>query len=216
MGLLEFEARLVYPAGFAFDVAFEAGAGVTALVGPSGSGKTTTLSIVAGLRTPASGRIRLGDAVLFDSRSATSLPPEARRVGYVFQQHLLFPHLTVERNLLYGWARRRTTARAVDPGAIIRVLDLGDLLQRMPATLSGGQSQRVALGRALLCAPELLLLDEPLASVDDELKQQMLGYIEHVLESWSIPTLFVTHHPDEIRRICSSSVELRAGRVVSP
>jgi molybdate transport system ATP-binding protein len=216
MSLLEFRALLQYPSGFLFDAAFEAGTGVTALVGPSGSGKTTALSIIAGLRKPASGLVRLGDAVLFDSRSAVDLPPESRRVGYVFQQHLLFPHLTVEQNLLYGWKRRRATARRAHPDDIIRILDVGNLLDRKPATLSGGQRQRIALGRALLCTPDLLLLDEPLASVDDELKQQTLGYIERAMQEWLIPMLYVTHHPAEIRHLCSSVVQLHDGRVVAP
>jgi molybdate transport system ATP-binding protein len=215
MSLLEFRARLQYPSGFLFDVVFEADTGMTALIGPSGSGKTTALSIIAGLRSPASGFVRLGGAVLLDSRSRTNLPPESRRVGYVFQQHLLFPHLTVQQNLLYGWRRRRATNREADPDDIVRVLDVGDLLHRKPGTLSGGQRQRVALGRALLCTPDLLLLDEPLASVDEELKQQTLGYIERALEQWRIPILYVTHHPGEVRHLCSSTVELRDGRVVA-
>jgi molybdate transport system ATP-binding protein len=214
MSLLEFRARLTYPSGFVFDAAFEADSGVTALVGPSGSGKTTALSIIAGLRTPTAGFVRLDDSVLFDDRSATNLPPESRRIGYVFQQHLLFPHLTVEQNLLYGWKRRRATSRPADPEHIIRVLDVRSLLDRKPATLSGGQRQRVALGRALLCTPDLLLLDEPLASVDEELQQQTLDYIERAMQEWRIPMLYVTHHPAEVRQLASATIELRDGRVV--
>jgi molybdate transport system ATP-binding protein len=191
----------------------EADRGVTALIGPSGSGKTTLLSIIAGLRKPSAGYIRLGDVTLFDAATGTHLPPESRRIGYVFQQHLLFPHLTVQQNLFYGW-RRRTTTRRVDPNRIVGVLDLGDLLTRLPATLSGGQRQRVALGRALLCTPELLLLDEPLASVDDELKQQMLRYIEQALAEWQIPVLYVTHHPAEVHHLCSAAIHLQGGRVI--
>jgi molybdate transport system ATP-binding protein len=216
MSLLELRARLAYPSGFVFDAAFEVNSGVTALVGPSGSGKTTALSIIAGLRRPGTGLVRLDETVLFDSRAGVNLPPESRRVGYVFQQHLLFPHLTVRQNLLYGWTRRRQNSRSADPEHIIRVLDVGTLLDRRPATLSGGQRQRVALGRALLCTPDLLLLDEPLASVDEELQQQTLDYIERSMQEWRIPMLYVTHHPVEIRHLASATVELRDGRVVGP
>jgi molybdate transport system ATP-binding protein len=216
MSLLEFRARLPYPSGFVFDAAFEADRGVTALVGPSGSGKTTALSIIAGLRKPASGLVRLDGTVLFDGASGTNLPPESRRIGYVFQQHLLFPHLTVRQNLLYGWERRRDPSRRSDPDDVLRVLELDSLLDRMPSTLSGGQRQRIALGRAFLCAPDLLLLDEPLASVDEDLRQQTLEYIERAMEEWRIPMLYVTHRPAEVRHLCSSTVELRDGRVAGP
>ncbi len=212
MSLLELDARLQYPSGFLFDVTFHADRGVTAIVGPSGSGKTTALSVIAGLRHPDSGKIRLGEMTLFDGNGAIDEPPERRRIGYVFQQHLLFPHLTARENLFYGWTRRASSKRSVDPEEVFRVLDLGELLDRRPATLSGGQRQRIALGRAILCTPELLLLDEPLASVDDELKQQMLGYIERILGEWQIPMLYVTHHPEEVRHLCSAIVELRNGR----
>jgi molybdate transport system ATP-binding protein len=215
MSLLEFHCRLHYRSGFLLDAAFETTHAVTALSGPSGSGKTTILSMIAGLRRPDAGFIRLGGTMLFDSRDGTNVPPEARRVGYVFQQHLLFPHLSVWENLLYGWRRRPSTTRPTDADRIIQVLDLGELLERKPATLSGGERQRVALGRALLCTPELLLLDEPLASVDPERKEQVLAYVERVLSEWRIPTLYVTHDPGEVRRICQRVVQVRNGRVVA-
>ena len=215
MSLLEFKAELHYPSGFLLDAAFQANSGATALVGPSGSGKTTVLSIIAGLRSPSAGLIQLGDTVLFDSRNGIDLAPESRRIGYVFQQHLLFPHLTVRQNLLYGWNRRPVSTRQADPERMIHVLDLASLLERKPATLSGGQRQRVALGRALLCTPELLLLDEPLASVDEELKEQMIGYIEQALAEWRIPMLYVTHQAAEVRRICSAVVHLQNGRIAT-
>ncbi|HKI32910.1 MAG TPA: ATP-binding cassette domain-containing protein [Gemmataceae bacterium] len=213
MPLLEFSCQLQYPSGFRAEPAFVTEAPVTALFGPSGSGKTSILSMIAGLRRPDAGFIRLGARLLFDSRTGANLPPEKRRVGYVFQDHLLFPHLDVRGNLLYGWRRRARAARAVDFDKVVRVLELADLLKRLPQSLSGGQRQRVALGRGLLCGPELLLLDEPLSSVDDELKQRVLDYIRRVLEEWRVPTLYVTHNPAEARQMAGWVVRIDQGRV---
>ena len=215
MSLLEFSCRLRYPSGFELDAAFASDEKATALFGPSGSGKTTILSAIAGLRSPDSGLIRVGDRCLFDADKGINVAPESRCVGYVFQQHLLFPHLSTRENLLYGWKRRRSARNSVEPERVIEVLDLADLLDRRPATLSGGQCQRVALARALLCVPELLLLDEPLSSIDDELKHEVLEYMERTLSEWSIPTLYVTHDADEARRICEWVVRLEGGRVVA-
>jgi molybdate transport system ATP-binding protein len=214
MSLLEVRCRLAYSSGFQLDVAFTSPAPVTALVGPSGSGKTSVLSVVAGLRRPSEGFIRLGPRVLLDTKAGVCLAPEARRVGYVFQRHLLFPHLSARANLLYGWKRRPADAKPIAPDQVFDVLELRPLLDRLPHTLSGGERQRVALGRALLCGPELLLLDEPLASVDSELRERVLGYIERVLAEWRIPTIFVTHQAAEIERLAGCRVELRQGKVV--
>ena len=215
MSVLEFRCRLHYRSGFALDAEWESDSGVTALYGPSGSGKTTMLSVIAGLRVPESGRIRIGKRVLYDGANAVNLSPESRRVGYVFQQHLLFPHSSVRENLLYGWKRRAPAARSIEPESVIEILELGELLERHPPTLSGGQAQRVALGRALLCTPELLLLDEPLASIDDELRVQVLGYIEQVLAKWRIPTLYVSHDAAEVRRLAGTVVHVRHGRATA-
>jgi molybdate transport system ATP-binding protein len=207
--------ELHYPSGFRVEPAFVTEAPVTALFGPSGSGKTSILSMIAGLRRPAAGFIRLATRLLFDSRSGTDLPPEKRRVGYVFQDHLLFPHLDVRSNLLYGWRRRARAARAVDFDKVVRVLELSDLLTRLPHSLSGGQRQRVALGRGLLCSPDILLLDEPLSSVDEALKHRVLDYVERALEEWRVPTLYVTHDPAEARRIADCVVRIEQGRVTA-
>ncbi len=210
---LEFACALRYPSGFMLDASFTTRTSVTVLSGASGSGKTTILSILAGLVRPDRGRIRLDSTVLFDSEAKVNLPPEARRIGYVFQDYLLFPHLSVRRNLLYGWRRRPADARPPSLERVARVLELDGLLDRLPHTLSGGQRQRVALGRALLCGPRLLLLDEPLASVDEALRQRVLGYIEQVLHEWDIPTLYVTHNAAEVERLARQVVRVEAGRV---
>jgi molybdate transport system ATP-binding protein len=215
VSLLEFNCRLRYPSGFLLEATFTLTAPVAALFGPSGSGKTSILSVIAGLRRPDAGRISLGKRTLLDSTAGVCLAPEVRRIGYVFQEHLLFPHLTVRRNLLYASKRRPREARTVDFSRAVQVLELEELLERLPYTLSGGQRQRVALGRALLSGPELLLLDEPLASLDEELKHRVLDYVEQILSEWRIPTLFVTHDPREVRRLAQQVVELRVGKVVS-
>jgi molybdate transport system ATP-binding protein len=213
VSLLEVACRLRYPSGFLVDAAFTTDAAITALLGPSGSGKTSILSVIAGLRRPDAGRVCLEGRVLFDRTSGVNLPPEARRVGYVFQHQLLFPHLSVRRNLLYGRRRRTSGARRMDFDRVIRVLELGHELDRLPHTLSGGQGQRVALGRALLSEPGLLLLDEPLAALDEELRDRVLGYVEQVLHEWQVPTLYVSHNPAEVRRLAGWVVRLEEGRV---
>jgi molybdate transport system ATP-binding protein len=215
MPLLEFSCQLQYPSGFRVEAAFDTEAPVTALCGPSGSGKTSILSMIAGLRRPDTGLIRVGPRLLFDSTACIDLPSERRRVGYVFQDHLIFPHLNVHNNLLYGWRRRAREARAVDFDRVAQVLELGDLLERRPHSLSGGQRQRVALGRALLCGPDLLLFDEPLSSVDDELKQRVLEYMRRVVQEWRIPTLYVTHNLAETMQIADWVVRLEQGRVLA-
>jgi molybdate transport system ATP-binding protein len=215
VSLLEFHCRLHYPSGFIVDAEFSTDSSITALFGPSGSGKTTILSIIAGLRRPDHGRILFGSRTLFDSSAGIFLPPNARRVGYVFQDHLLFPHLSVRHNLLYGWKRRPRDARSINFDRVVQLLELGGLSERMPQTLSGGQRQRVALGRALLCGPQLLLLDEPLASVDEPLKKRVLDDVEQIVREWQVPTLYVTHDPEDVQRLAERVITLKAGRVTS-
>ena len=215
MSLLDFRCQLIYPSGFHLNAAFAMDHPVTAICGPSGSGKTSILSIIAGLRRPDQGTVRLGKRLLEDRANGIHVAPEKRRIGYVFQDQLLFPHLSVRRNLLYGWRRRPRGTESVDFHRVGEVLELKDLVDRYPHTLSGGQRQRVALGRALLSAPELLLLDEPLISLDAPLKERVLDYVEQVLKEWHIPALYVTHDMRDVKRLAQQVIFLEQGQVVS-
>lgn len=200
--------------GFALDVAFKAGGGVTALFGRSGAGKSTIVKAIAGLLQPDRGRIQVGDKVLFDSAKRINVPAERRRAGVVFQDGRLFPHMTVRQNLLYGFARARGE-KVVGLDDVVRVLGLEALLARRPATLSGGERQRVAVGRALLSQPAVLLMDEPLASLDDERKAEVLPYLEALNERFSIPIIYVTHDVDEVLRLASDVVLVAGGSAVA-
>jgi molybdate transport system ATP-binding protein len=210
---LNFHCVHRFGGGFAVDAQLATSAQVTALFGPSGSGKTSILYMIAGLLRPQSGSITLGDRTWLDTKRGIDLKPEQRRVGFVFQDQLLFPHMSVERNLLYGRRRRRDQARTIQPARVIEVLELGELLARYPRNLSGGEKQRVALGRSLLSGPELLLLDEPLAALDEGLKDRVLTYLERAVAEWHVPTLYVSHNAREVRRLAEHVIVLEAGRV---
>ncbi|MFO6463089.1 molybdenum ABC transporter ATP-binding protein [Jannaschia sp. KMU-145] len=192
-------------AAFALDATFDAPGGVTALFGPSGAGKTTLARAVAGLLPTEAGRIEVGDRVLLDA--GTNLPPQARRIGYVFQEPRLFPHLSVRTNLLYG------APPGTDPAEIAAMLDIADLLDRRPAGLSGGEAARVAIGRALLRDPDLLILDEPLAALDAARRAAILPYLERV-RGRGTPILYISHAMDEVVRLADTLVLLDGGRVV--
>jgi molybdate transport system ATP-binding protein len=211
MARLHFDCQLRYDSGFELSAQFDAEGGVTALFGPSGSGKTTILNLIAGALRPRTGIIQLDGRTLVDTRSGVFLPPERRRVGVVFQEALLFPHLTVRQNLLFGYQRRG--ARPMDIARVAAVLEIGELFDRRPESLSGGQRQRVALGRALLRGPELLLMDEPLAALDEGLKDRVLTYLERAVAEWHIPTVFVSHDRDDVGRFAQRLVAIEAGRV---
>jgi molybdate transport system ATP-binding protein len=200
---------------FSIAARFETAAGVTAVFGPSGAGKTTLVNMIAGLVAPDRGRITLADAVLFDSARRIDVPAHRRRIGYVFQEGRLFPHLSVAGNLDYG---RRMCGIASDPtqmARIVELLDIGRLVDRRPGRLSGGERQRVAVGRALLMRPRLLLLDEPLASLDAARKREILPYLERLRDEVGIPMVYVSHHAGELARIATSVVRLDAGRVAA-
>ncbi len=202
--------------GFSLDVAFEAAArGVTALFGPSGAGKSSTVAAIAGLNQGAEGRITHDGRVLFDSAERVFLPPERRRVGCVFQDSRLFPHLSVRRNLLYGWRRSEQRLPMPEVEGIIELLGLEPLLSRSPGALSGGEKQRVALGRALLMNPGLLLLDEPLAALDQNRKADILPYLERLRDEAGVPMIYVSHSIEEVTRLADRMVVLNEGRVAA-
>jgi molybdate transport system ATP-binding protein len=185
------------------------------LFGPSGAGKTTLVNMIAGLVTPDRGRIALDDIVLFDSATRTNLPAHRRRIGYVFQEGRLFPHLSVAQNLDYGRWMSGLPADAAETDRVIALLDIRPLLARRPGKLSGGERQRIAVGRALLMQPRLLLLDEPLASLDARRKADILPYLERLRDEAMVPMVYVSHHADEVRRIATSVVRIEAGRVMA-
>lgn len=202
--------------GFTIDAAFQSkGAGVTALFGRSGAGKTSIINMVAGLARPDIGRILLNERPLFDSEKGISLPPEKRRIGYVFQEGRLFPHLTVRANLGYGMDLIPPARRYADLDQVVALLGIEPVLSRRPAKLSGGEKQRVAIGRALLTSPSLLLMDEPLASLDAERKAEVLPFIARLSREFSIPILYVSHSLEEIMNLADTLVLMEAGRVVA-
>ncbi|WP_371169195.1 molybdenum ABC transporter ATP-binding protein [Aliiroseovarius sp. 2305UL8-7] len=199
--------------GFSLDVAFEAPAGLTVLFGPSGSGKTSIIDTVAGLNRAGTGRISVGSQTLMDSEKRVFLPPHKRRLGYIFQDARLFPHMNVQQNLEYG--RRAIKMRLDQSGfdRVVEMLGIGPLLSRRPARLSGGEKQRVAIGRALLAHPELILADEPLAALDDARKAEILPYFERLRDESDVPILYVTHSATEVARLATTVVALNAGKV---
>lgn len=195
---------------FAVSARFQAAQGVTALFGPSGAGKSTILKMIAGTARPDSGHIVAGERLLFDSATGISLPARARGVGFVFQDDRLFPHFSVRRNLTYArWAGRRTATRSLEE--VVGLLGLEDHLDRYPGTLSGGERQRVAIGRALLAGPEILLLDEPLSSLDRDRRAEILPYLEAVANEAQIPILYVSHETDEVARLADQVVVVENG-----
>ncbi len=189
-------------------VAFASDAGLTALFGPSGAGKTSILNMVAGLLKPDSGRIIVGGEVLFDSAAGIDIPVEARRAGYVFQDSRLFPHRRVRDNLLYGWQLAAPGARWMTLDLACDFLGIGHLLERWPRSLSGGEAQRVAIGRALLCAPRFLLMDEPLSSLDAARREEIMVVIERLRDELKLPILYVSHDRAEVERLATKIVPL--------
>ncbi len=189
--------------------------GITALFGPSGAGKTSVINMVAGLIRPDRGRIVVQDRVLFDSDRGIDLPPEKRSIGYIFQDGRLFPHLTVRSNLIYGMRLTPPDRRCIGFDQVVGLLGIQHLLERRPARLSGGEKQRVAIGRALLTSPRLLLMDEPLSSLDEGRKEDVLPFVAKLPSAFSIPILYVTHAVDEIQRLADCLVLMESGKSIA-
>jgi molybdate transport system ATP-binding protein len=200
---------------FVLSAKFEGDNGVTALFGPSGSGKTSIVSMIAGLSKPDRGRIVVGSDTLFDSAAHIDEPAHRRRIGYVFQDGRLFPHMSVARNLDYGRWRSGADRDDAQFARITDLLDIAPLLKRRPGALSGGERQRVALGRALLMKPRLMLLDEPMASLDAARKREILPYFVRLRDETKLPMIYVSHDPAEVRQIATRVVRLDGGRVIA-
>ncbi|WP_312794210.1 molybdenum ABC transporter ATP-binding protein [Tianweitania sp.] len=200
---------------FTLEATFAGSGALTALFGQSGSGKTSLVNLIAGLTKPDQGRIVVGDTVLVDTTQRIFLAPHKRRIGYVFQDARLFPHLTVSQNLRYGRWFAPKGERYADMDGVVELLGIGHLLQRRPDALSGGEKQRVAIGRALIASPRLMLMDEPLAALDDARKAEILPYIERLRDETKIPIIYVSHSVAEVARLANDVVILSGGRVLS-
>ncbi len=199
--------------GFLLSAQARLAGGVTGIVGPSGSGKSTFLALLAGLLRPQQGKLELDGAILVDTSHRRFIPPWQRHIGMVFQDGQLFPHLTVRQNLLYGHDRLPKNSRRFDLATVLTLLEIAPLLERRPVLLSGGERQRVALGRALLYSPRLLLLDEPLSSLDERLKEQILPFLKRVKEETGIPMIYVTHSPTEVAYLADRVMAMDAGEL---
>ncbi len=200
---------------FGLDVSFQGDSGITALFGRSGSGKTTVIDIIAGLVRPDSGLVRIGNRVLFDDAAGIDLAPERRGLGYVFQEDRLFPHMSVKGNLTYGRRIQRKTADGIGFDQVVGLLDIAHLLDQRPHQLSGGEKQRVAIGRALLANPQLLLMDEPLANLDAGRRGEILPFIETLRDELALPIFYVSHSANEIVRLADTMVLLSDGQSIA-
>ncbi|MFT5726902.1 MAG: molybdate transport system ATP-binding protein [Desulforhopalus sp.] len=187
--------------------------GKCGVFGPSGSGKSTLMNMLSGLIAPDKGKITLNGTILFDSKRRINLPPDKRRVGVVFQHAHLFPHMSVKNNLFYGRKRRKSKATEIDPDQLIAVLQLDPLLDRNVTQLSGGEKQRVALGRTILASPDLILLDEPLTGLDGKLKFQIIPYLQKVFSEFAIPLLFISHSLQEMRMMTDNVLVMGEGTI---
>jgi len=200
---------------FALDVALRLDQRVTAIFGPSGSGKSTLLSIIAGISKPDQGHVMINGETVFDHEKKINKPIHQRRIGLVFQDARLFPHLNVEHNLRYPLKYTPAHEQQFHLNDIVDLLEIGTLLKRTTHQLSGGEKQRVALGRALLSSPRLLMLDEPMASLDESLKSQILPFLKKVADEIKIPMIYISHSKDEIMQITNNVVYINAGKIVT-
>lgn len=210
---LEVEIRHRF-SGLDLNVTFEAGAGVTALFGPSGAGKSSVVNAIAGLLRPDAGRIALTETVLFDDKAGVNIPVARRRIGYVFQDGRLFPHMSVAGNMTYGARYAPGGLDRAEMNRVVNLLGLDALLERRPLTLSGGEKQRVALARAWLSRPRLLLMDEPLAALDEPRKDEIFPYLERLRDVVRVPIIYVSHNLSEVARLADDLVVMQRGRVV--
>lgn len=200
---------------FTLDASFESGGRLTALFGPSGSGKTSIVNAIAGLMRPQSGHIAVDGRVLVDTEKRLFVPGHKRRIGYIFQDARLFPHMTVRQNLAYGRFFAPRGARYAEEAGVVDLLGIGHLLDRKPDRLSGGEKSRVAIGRALIASPGLILMDEPLASLDEARKAEILPYIERLRDETRVPIVYVSHSVAEVARLATDVVLLDAGKVTA-
>lgn len=200
---------------FYLDVAFSVEKTLTAIFGPSGSGKTTILNCITGVIRPCDGEISIDGRPLYSSKDRINLPPENRHMGYVFQEGLLFPHLTVEKNIFYGFRQEDEARCHIAPQAVIDVLEIKSLLGKKPGRLSGGEQQRVAIARALLSHPQLLIFDEPVSALDWALKSRFLRYLKRIKEEFRVPILYVTHALSEIMNLADEVIVVKDGRVLA-
>jgi molybdate transport system ATP-binding protein len=201
--------------GFSIDARFKTGGGLTALFGRSGAGKTSIVNVIAGLIRPDAARVAIDGTVLVDTGRGIFVPRHRRRIGYVFQEGRLFPHLTVRQNLLYGRWFAPGARRAEDFERVVDLLGIGSLIDRRPGRLSGGEKQRVAIGRALLADPRLLLMDDPLASLDEARKGEILPYLERLRDLSKVPIVYVSHSIVEVARLATTLVLLSEGKVAA-
>ena len=200
---------------FAIEASFASEGRVTGLFGASGAGKTSLVNMIAGLMRPDRGNVAIDDDVLDDTAAHVHVPAYRRRIGYVFQDARLFPHLDVRQNLDYGRRMNRLAEDGAQHTRIVDLLDIGNLLDRRPGRLSGGERQRVALGRALLSQPRLLLLDEPLGSLDEERKEEILPYLVRLRDETGVPMVYVSHDVTELRQLATHIVMLQRGHVTA-
>lgn len=187
---------------------------VTGIFGPSGSGKTSLLETIAGLRRPIAGKAKLNDKILFDAAVGLHLPPRMRRIGYVPQDLALFPHLNVEANLLYGYCHHGVGNDSLTIKHVIEVMEISDLVDRDIMSLSGGEQQRVGFARAILSAPRLLLLDEPMSNLDSRLKTRLIPFLQRIRDDFHIPLIYVTHDASELTALCDEVLILERGRLI--
>lgn len=211
---MNLDVRLKKSVGdFQLDAAFSLRSPRTGIFGPSGSGKSTIMGLLAGLTAPDSGHIQLAERILFDSEKKINVKTEKRGIGVVFQHAHLFPHMSVKRNVLYGYKRTAQENRKIDPENLFTILGVADLLNRRVTTLSGGERQRIALARTVLCCPQLILMDEPLSALDAEHKFQIIPYLNRVFDEFAIPLLFISHSILEMRMMTEEVLVIRAGKV---